>query len=94
MTGPGAEGGGAVRKRPTGVFKRPPSYVPAGAATKHLMSFSKADLAELVWDYAKRIAGESVDEAIVIQELLRTASYLDAYHGRRTPSARTPAPGL
>ena len=37
--------------------KRPASYVPAGVARDRLMRLSKADLAELVWDFAVQEAG-------------------------------------
>lgn len=66
---------------------RPPSYIPKGPARDHMLTFSKADLAELVWDYALRTVGEDRIDGI-IQEIDRTASYLDAYHQRRTPVFR------
>jgi len=84
-----------MRQRPTGIDKRPASYVPDGGHVRsHLMSMSKADLAELVWDYAVRTVGEEAAQRcdVVIQEIDRTASYLDAYHQRRTPAFRRPAP--
>lgn len=61
--------------RPMGVAKRPPSYVPSGPLRDFLMSLSKADLAEMVYDYAVRTVGEE-DAAqypdLLVHEMLVT----------------------
>lgn len=49
-------------------LKRPPDYVPV-QFRRELMDLSKADLAELVWDFAMRCTGrcddpEAYDEAM------------------------------
>lgn len=67
--------------------KRPASYVPAGFQ-ESLMAMSKADLAEIVWDYAVRTVGEEMPAMVAWHELCRTREILSAWRGRRVPRAR------
>ena len=44
-------------RRPRGIAKRPPSYVPVGFVRDGLMKMSKADLAEILYDFAVQQTG-------------------------------------
>ena len=71
--------------RPTGIMKRPPSYVPAGPIRDMLMHLSKADLAEMVYDYAIRTIGEeeaNQQPSRLLDELSQT--HVTLSHVRRT----------
>lgn len=72
--------------------KRPPSYIPPGPVRDFLMSLSKADLAEISYDYAVRTVGEEESMSrsdLIAQELLQTHVALVHATGRRPrPSQR------
>ena len=70
-----------MKRSRTGVIKRSIELVPDGYRAE-LNRFSKADLAEILWDFGVRIIGDDRAHTSIFAEIAKTQEILSHYRNK------------